>query len=348
MKYTTLGDTKLKVSKICLGTMTYGEQNTIEEAHEQMDYALEQGVNFFDTAELYAIPPKKETQGKTEEFIGKWFQSRKNRDKIVLASKIAGPAEWVSHIRNGSGLDKTNITQAVESSLSRLQTDYIDLYQLHWPARNTNFFGVRGIQNLKDQETQIEDSIHETLSALKDLINAGKIKAIGLSNETPFGVMKFLELAKYHNLPRVQTIQNPYSLLNRSYEVGLAEISLRENCLLLPYSPLGFGVLSGKYLNGQNPKDARLTLYKGYERYRGPNGILATQEYVDLAKFHNISPSQMALSYVNTRSFVCSNIIGATKLEQLKENIASINVDLSDEVLEAIEAIQDKYPNPAP
>lgn len=348
MKYTKLGFTDLNVSKICLGTMTFGEQNTIDEAFEQMDYALDQGVNFFDTAELYAIPPKAETQGETEEYIGKWLQERNNRDKVVLASKIAGPAEWIPHIRNGSGYDRKNITAAIENSLRRLKTDYIDLYQLHWPSRSTNFFGVRGIQELHDQEAQIEKEMNETLTILKEFIDAGKIRAIGLSNETPWGAMKFLELSKHYDLPRVQTIQNPYSLLNRSYEVGLAEVSLRENCMLLPYSPLGFGVLSGKYLNGQQPEGARLTLYKGYERYRGENGIAATQAYFDLAKSHGLSPAQMALSYVNTRAFVCSNIIGATKLSQLKENISSIDIELSKEVLEGIEGIQNKYPNPAP
>ncbi len=346
MKYTRLPHTDIRVSKICLGTMTWGRQNNEDEGHEQMDYALEQGVNFFDTAELYPIPAKKELYAVTEEIIGRWFKKTGNRDKVVLASKIAGRAEFTKFIRT-SGFSRDSIVTAVEGSLKRLQTDYIDLYQLHWPERNTNYFGQRGYN--AHYVDAWEDNIHQVLETLRDLIAQGKIRHVGLSNESPWGAMRFLEESKVHeSLPRMLTIQNPYSLLNRLFEVGLSEISMRENLRLLPYSPLGFGVLSGKYLTEIPPRKARVTLFPNYNRYSGPTAVEATQKYADLAKQHDLSLAQMSLAFVNTRPFVTSNIIGATTMEQLKENIGSIDVDLSDEVLKGIEQIHGEIPNPAP
>ncbi len=346
MKYTRLPNTSIRVSKICLGTMTWGRQNSIEQGHGQMDYAFEQGVNFFDTAELYPVPAKKELYAVTEEIIGKWFKKTGNRDKIILASKIAGPADFTKFIRT-TGFSKDSIITAVEGSLKRLETDYIDLYQLHWPERNTNYFGQRGYNT--DAPDFWEDNIHQVLETLRDLVKEGKIRHVGLSNETPWGTMRFIEEAKVHqDLPRMVTIQNPYSLLNRLFEVGLSEISLREKIGLLPYSPLGFGVLSGKYLGGHKPRKARVTLFPNYNRYSGENSMAATQKYFDLAQEHGLSLAQMSLAFVNTRAFVISNIIGATTMEQLKENIDSINVELSDEVLNGIEAIHNEIPNPAP
>ena len=346
MEYRELGNTGTDVSVICLGTMTYGEQNTAAEAFEQMDYALTEGVNFFDTAELYAIPPRAETYGRTEEIIGDWLHARKNRDKIVLASKIAGPGEgWVDHIRGGkTRYNRAHIEAALNGSLQRLKTDYIDLYQLHWPERKTNFFGPLGYSPKADSFTPIE----ETLEVLADLIQAGKIRYIGLSNETPWGVSKYLMAADKLGLPRVVSVQNPYSLLNRSYEVGLAEISWREQCGLLAYSPLGFGVLSGKYLHGASPDGARLTLFPDYSRYSSPQALSATEKYVELAHAHGLNPTQMALAYVNSRHFLTSTIIGATSMEQLKINISSIEVHLADETLDEIEAIHTQHPNPSP
>ena len=326
--------------------MTWGRQNSEEEGHEQMDYAVDQGINFFDTAELYPIPPKKELYALTEEFIGNWFKKNGNRDKIILATKVAGRADFTKFIRT-TGFSKDSIISAVEGSLKRLQTDYIDLYQLHWPERKTNFFGQRGF-NAGDVDLW-EDNIHQVLETLRDLIDEGKIRHVGLSNETPWGTMRFLEESKVHkNLPRMVSIQNPYSLLNRTFEIGLSEISVREKIGLLPYSPLGFGVLSGKYLGEVQPRKARITLFPNYTRYSGDTATKATQAYFDLAKEHELSLAQMALAFVNTRPFVTSNIIGATTLEQLKENIDSIKLELSDEVLEGIEAIHGALPNPAP
>ncbi len=311
-----------------------------------MDYAVDQGINFFDTAELYPIPPKKELYALTEEFIGSWFKKNGNRDKIILATKVAGRADFTKFIRT-TGFSKESIISAVEGSLKRLQTDYIDLYQLHWPERKTNFFGQRGY-NAGDVDLW-EDNIHQVLETLRDLIDEGKIRHVGLSNETPWGTMRFLEESKVHkNLPRMVSIQNPYSLLNRTFEIGLSEISVREKIGLLPYSPLGFGVLSGKYLGEVQPRKARITLFPNYTRYSGDTATKATQAYFDLAKEHEMSLAQMALAFVNTRPFVTSNIIGATTLDQLKENIDSIKVELSDEVLEGIEAIHNAIPNPAP
>ena len=346
MKYNFIPNTTIRVSRICLGTMTWGRQNSKEEAFAQMDYALEKGVNFFDTAELYPVPAKKELYAVTEEFIGEWFRERGKRSDVVLASKIAGPAPFTKHIRS-TGFSPDSIREAVEGSLRRLQTDYLDLYQLHWPERVTNYFGQRGFpEGVNDAW---EDNIHQVLETLSDLVHDGKIKHIGLSNETPWGTMRFLEEHKVHpGLPRIQTIQNPYSLLNRLFEVGLSEICNRSKIGLLPYSPLGFGVLSGKYLGGMQPRKARVTLFPNYNRYSGEVSVRATEAYNELAQKHGLSLAQMSLAFVNSRSFVTSNIIGATTLEQLEENIGSIDVHLSDEVLQGIEEIHNRYPNPAP
>lgn len=347
MQYRKLGNTELDVSVICLGTMTWGEQNTPEQAFEQMDYALAHGVNFFDTAELYAIPPKAETYGRTEEIIGQWLQARGSRDQIILASKIAGPgADWIPHIRGGkTRFDRKDIPLALDASLKRLQTDCLDLYQLHWPQREANFFGKLGFQTPADEHIT---PILETLEALAEQEKAGKIRHIGLSNETPWGVMQFLHYAEQAGLPRIVSVQNPYCLLNRSYEVGLAEASWREQVGLLAYSPLGFGVLSGKYLNGALPEDARMSLFPDYTRYSSPAAISATEKYVALAHENGLDPAQMALAYVNDRSFLTSTIIGATTMQQLASNIDSINLSLSADVLSAIEDIHDSHANPSP
>ncbi|MDR4514974.1 NADP(H)-dependent aldo-keto reductase [Nitrosomonas sp.] len=347
MQYRNLGNTEVQVSVICLGTMTWGQQNTQAEAFEQMDYALTEGVNFFDTAELYSIPPKAETYGRTEAIIGEWIKTRRQRDKIVLATKIAGPGtDWIPHIRSGrTTFNRKNIQSALNASLKRLQTDYVDLYQLHWPERKANFFGQLGYIPEDDRQ---QTSFVETLQALDEQVRAGKIRYIGLSNETPWGVMQFLQLAQQHNLPRVVSIQNPYNLLNRSYEIGLAEISWRETVGLLSYSPLGFGTLSGKYLDNRKPPGSRLDLFPQYTRYSNPNTICAIQRYTSLAKKHRLDPAQMSLAYVNSRPFLTSTIIGATTIEQLKSNINSIKLSLSVEVLEEIEKIHQDHPNPSP
>lgn len=348
MRYNTLGDSGTKVSAICLGTMTFGEQNTELEGHQQLNYAVEQGINFIDTAELYSIPPKPETVGKTEQIIGTWLTKRGKRDDLILASKITGPGfDWVSHIRDAkTRFNSEHISQALEASLNRLQTDYIDLYQLHWPERNTNFFGKLGYQ-YKENEGELTP-IHQTLEALQQQIKAGKIRFIGLSNETPWGIMQFLSLAKQYDLPTIVSVQNSYSLISRSYEIGCAEISHRENVGLLAYSPLGFGVLTGKYLNGQQPENARITRWPHYERYSNPQAIAATQSYVVLAKKYGLDPAQMALAFVNQQPFVTANIIGATSLEQLKTNIGSIDISIDATLLNEIELIHQQYPNPAP
>lgn len=347
MEMRILGNTDAKVSLIGLGTMTWGQQNSEAEGHAQMDYALTQGVNLFDVAEVYPVPIQQETYGQTEEIIGTWLAARKCRDKVVLASKVAGPADRLSWLRNGQNrLNRSTIEQAIDSSLKRLQTDYLDLYQLHWPDRQTNYFGELGYRhNSGDQGTPIE----ETLSVLKDLVTAGKIRAIGLSNETPWGIMQFLTIAEKLNLPRVVSIQNPYSLLNRTFEIGLAEMALKESVGLLAYSPMAFGLLSGKYQNGQKPPTGRLTLFGEYfERYSNPQALAAADAYIELAKNHGLSPAQMSLAFVNQQPFLTSNLIGATSLPQLKENIESANLKLSVEILNGIEAIQTRYPNPSP
>ncbi len=346
MKFNELGSTGISVSTICLGTMTYGEQNSEAEAHEQMDYAFSQGINFFDTAEMYPVPPKKETQGKTEEYIGTWLSKTGKRNELVLASKVAGPG-MMEYLRGGAQLIPSQINAAIDASLQRLRTDYIDLYQIHWPARNTNYFGPLGYQH---DESETVTTLHEMEDAYGCLVKAvelGKIRYLGISNETAWGAMQFQQYAVKNNWPAMVSIQNPYSLLNRSYEVGLAEVSHRENMGLLAYSPLGFGVLSGKYLNA-SPVNARLSLFERFTRYSNVEGIKATQAYVELANECGYTPSQLALAFVNTRSFVTANIIGATTMQQLKENIDSINVDLREEVLERIEEIHQQQPNPCP
>ena len=323
--------------------MTWGEQNTEAEGFEQMDYALDQGVNFFDTAELYSVPPKPGTQGSTETIIGNWFKKTANRDKIVLATKIAGPAAFTKHIRTG-GFKKEELYDAVNKSLQRLQTDYIDLYQLHWPERTTNYFDQVGY--VHDENDLWEDNFKEVLEGLNELVKAGKIRQIGVSNENPWGVMRYLEESKQHNLPRMITIQNPYSLVNRNFEIGNAEVSIREGVGLLAYSPLAFGVLTGKYLGGKNPENARLTLFPHYTRYRSAEAEKAIKAYIDLAKQYNLTIAEMALAFVNQQRFLTSNIIGATSLAQLKENIGSIDIELNEELIGKINEIHAQYPSP--
>ncbi|EXJ15890.1 NADP(H)-dependent aldo-keto reductase [Imhoffiella purpurea] len=346
MQLRPLGQTDIRVSALCLGTMTFGQQNTEAEAHAQLDRAVAAGINFIDTAEMYPVPPFAETQGRTEEYIGTWLKSRGGRERLVLATKVAGPADWLPHIRSGTHrLDRPNIEAALDASLKRLQTDWIDLYQLHWPDRKTNFFGKLGYS---PDEEEPSVPLLETLEVLADQVKAGKIRHIGVSNETPWGLMRFLALAEQHGLPRVASIQNPYNLLNRSFEIGLAEIAIREQCGLLAYSPMAFGMLSGKYLNGQRPADGRITLFERFSRYSNPQSERATEEYVALARRHGLDPAQMALAWVTSRPFVTANIIGATKLEQLESNLASIDLELDEEVVAEIEAIHVSQPNPAP
>jgi len=345
MQKRKLGNTALDVSLICLGTMTYGQQNTQEDGFAQMDYALERGINFFDTAELYSVPPMAETQGSTETIIGNWFKARGTRDKVILATKVVGRSQMQWFRGEEARLSRKHILQAVEGSLKRLQTDYIDLYQLHWPDRATNYFGQLGYQHHADDDAI---PLQETLQVLDELVKAGKIRHIGLSNETPWGMAECLRLARERGLPRVMSVQNPYSLLNRSYEVGCAEISIREQCGLLAYSPLAFGMLTGKYNHDQWPKKGRLTLFSHFQRYLGVRSRAATLEYCKVAQKHGLSPAQMALAFVNRQPFVTSNIIGATTMEQLIENIDSVNIQLSDAVLADIEAVHQQNPNPAP
>lgn len=332
------------VSKICLGTMTWGQQNTEAEAHEQISYALDRGINMLDAAEMYPVPPRAETQGRTEEYIGTWFKKTGLRDKYILATKAAGPNPEFHYLRGGPRFTREQLMEAVDGSLRRLQTDCIDLYQLHWPDRYTNFFGQRGYLHREQPETPIE----ETLRALQELVAAGKIKTIGLSNETPWGTMKFLELADREGLPRVETIQNPYGLLNRTYEIAMAEVSHREDVGLLAYSPLGMGLLTGKYRHGAKPEGSRMAVFERFTRYNGKETLEATEQYLQLADEHGLNPTHMALAFVNTRPFVLSNIIGATSMDQLKMNIDSLDVTLTKDVLKGIEAIQQRIPNPAP
>ena len=343
MEYNKLSGTDIEVSKICLGTMTWGRQNSEVEAFEQMDYSLDQGVNFFDTAELYPVPATPERYADTEKIIGNWITSRKSRDKIILASKIAGPGDYTAHIRK-TGYKGDSIEEAVNGSLKRLKTDYLDLYQLHWPDRATNYFGKRGFEYINDGS---EDNFKENLETLKKIVDSGKIKHVGLSNENAWGIMKYLEYSKT-GLPKMITIQNPYSLLNRLFEVGSAEICKRENVGLLAYSPLGFGVLSGKYRNGNMPDDSRLKLFSNLARFSNEKCFEATELYFNIADKHNLSLAEMSLAFVNDRPFVTSNIIGATNMEQLKENINSINIKLSKEIISEINLVSEKIPNPAP
>ena len=346
MKFKKLGNTVVDVSLICLGTMTWGEQNTQGEAFEQMDYALEKGVNFFDTAELYAVPPKAETFGKTEEIIGNWFLSKKNREKIILASKIAGPrCEWIRGGKNNYSEKK--IQEAINGSLKRLKTDYIDLYQLHWPERTANFFGKLGYEH--DEAEGEWNDFESILRALEKFIKQGKIRYIGISNETPYGLSRYLEISQNKHLPRVMSVQNAYSLVNRTYEVGLAEISVREKSGLLAYSPLAAGYLSGKYRNDKMPEDSRMHLFGDmWKRYQDPRAVKAYEEYYLLAKEMGISLVELSLAFVNSRPFVTSNIIGATTMDQLKENIQSVNIELTDEMMDKINLIHNNNPNPSP
>lgn len=348
MKYRRLGRTNLEVSVVCLGTMTYGEQNTETEAHEQLDYALSQGVNFIDTAELYAVPSNPKTQGLTEKYIGSWLQKSGKRDQVILATKVTGPSPNLTYISDNLGFSKSRIYEAVDKSLTRLQTDYIDLYQFHWPERKTNYFGQLGFPESADYKAKIDEQFRVSLEAIRDLIKQGKIRHFGVSNETPWGLHKYLEHSEYKDLPRVQSVQNPYNLLNRTYEVGMAEMSLREEMGLLAYSPMGFGLLSGKYHKGQTDENARLNKYKQMARYSSDECYKATASYLAIAEKYGLSLAQMSLSFVHSRSFTTATIIGATSMAQLRENITSIDVELSKELLEEIEAIHQHNSNPAP
>jgi aryl-alcohol dehydrogenase-like predicted oxidoreductase len=322
--------------------MTYGEQNTESEAHEQLDYSIANGINLIDTAEMYAIPPKEETQGLTEKIIGTWLAKRKDREKIYVATKVAGPG--MEYLRGGSRLDKKQIFQAVDDSLKRLQTDYIDLYQVHWPERKSNYFGRLGYEYSDEMGVSIE----ETLEAMTDLVKSGRVRYIGISNETPWGTSRYLNIAKEKSMERIVTIQNPYSLLNRIYEVGLAEISQHENVGLLAYSPLGFGQLTGKYIN-KTEKNSRLGLFGDwFTRYSNEECLRAVEKYSKIADKYNLSLTHLALAFVNTRPFVTSNIIGATTMEQLRENIDSVNIEITETMLEDINQVHSSQPNPAP
>jgi aryl-alcohol dehydrogenase-like predicted oxidoreductase len=344
MKYNPLGRTGITVSRVCLGTMTFGEQNSEKEAFRQLDRAVDAGVTFIDTAEMYPIPPRAATCGRSEEIVGRWINGRGNRDAIVLATKMTGPG--LDHIRGGAGrFGRKQIREAVDGSLQRLGTDTIDLYQLHWPERKTNMFGRRGYTH---DDSAAFTPLAEVLDTLSELIGTGKIRAVGVSNETPWGVMDFLGLARNSGLPRIASIQNPYSLLNRLFEVGLAEVAIREDCGLLAYSPLAMGTLSGKYLDGGKPAGARLTLFTHYQRYTKPRAIAATEAYVALARRHGLDAAQMALAYVSSRRFLTSTIIGATTIDQLDSNLAAEDLTLDREVVDGIEAIHEDNPDPAP
>ena len=349
MQFKPLAHTGILVPEICLGTMTFGEQNTQAEAFQQLEYALDRGLNFWDTAEMYPVPPKPETQGATEVILGNWIQQRGGRDKLFIASKIAGPSQGGSQIRGGqTRFNKADIESALDGNLKRLQTDYIDLYQLHWPQRPTNFFGKLGYGNTEAQASQQITDLEETLSALSDEVKRGRIRYIGLSNETPWGTMKFLHLAEKLGLEKFVSVQNPYNLLNRTYEVGMSEIAQYEGVGLLAYSPLAFGYLTGKFRNGARPANARVTLYSRFSRYSNPESEWATEQYALLAEKHGLSLTQLALAFIKQQFFVTSTIIGATNLDQLKENIDAFDIDLSKEVLQEIEAIHKQQPNPAP
>ncbi|MGM8885475.1 aldo/keto reductase [Psychrobacter sp. 1U2] len=346
MQYEILPQIDEKVSKICLGTMTWGQQNDEGEGHAQMDLALAEGVNFWDCAEMYPSPPDKDKQGDTERIIGTWFAKTQQRDKVILASKMSP----MSFLRDGnSRYNAKQISEAIDGNLKRLQTDYIDVYQLHWPERQSNFFGQRGYDS--EMSAQSLDDLTpflETIQALNDEIKKGRIRAYGLSNDTAWGLMRYLWEADKNGLIAPITVQNPYSLLNRLYEVGMAEIAHRENVGLLAYSPLGFGVLSGKYLGGKKPAGARLTMYDRFQRYINEQALAATEQYAKIASDAGLDMAQMALAFVNSRPFVTSNIIGATSIEQLKSNIDSANLTLSDDILAAIEAVHTQQPNPSP
>jgi len=345
MNFKKLGNTDLKVSTMCLGTMTWGEQNNRKEAFEQMNYALDCEINFFDAAEIYPSPCRKETYGETERIIGNWFNQKKNRDKVILTSKIAGPG--LSWVRNGDqNFSEQKIKKALEDSLQRLRTDYIDLYQLHWPERKTNFFGRL---NYKYTEEDSWNKFEKVLIALEKFIKQGKIRYVGLSNETPWGLSKFLEISKIKKLPRMMAVQNPYSLLCRTYEMGLSEISVREKSGLLAYSPLGGGFLTGKYRNNNLPKNSRQKLFADYyTRYSNPNASLVIEKYYNIAKKFGLDFAQMSIKFCEIQKFLTSVIIGATTMEQLKINIESVSVNLEEEILKEINNVQIKYPNPCP
>lgn len=349
MQLKPLANTGILVPEICLGTMTFGEQNTQAEAFQQLEYALDQGLFFWDTAEMYPVPPKPETQGATETILGNWIAQRGQRDQLFIASKIAGPSQGGSHIRDGqTRFTAAEISSAIDGSLKRLQSDYIDLYQLHWPQRPTNFFGKLGYGNTEAHNQQQVTALEETLSALSDEIKKGRIRYIGLSNETPWGTLKFLHLAEKLGLEKFVSVQNPYSLLNRTYEIGMSEIAHYENVGLLAYSPLAFGYLTGKFRHGARPANARVTLFSRFSRYSNPESEWATEQYAQLAERHGLTLTQLALAFIKQQFFVTSTIIGATNLDQLKENIQAFDIDLSAEVLQGIEDIHRKQPNPAP
>lgn len=344
MQYQYIPNTDLNVSRVCLGTMTFGEQNSEADAHDQLDFAIQKGINFIDTAEMYPIAAKKETLGLTEKYIGSWFKKYGRRHELILATKIAGPNRGMEYIRQPLTFSKKNIQQAVEQSLKNLQTDYIDLYQMHWPERVMNMFGKRGVQEI---DTVWEDSIFDVLTTFQTLIKEGKIKYIGVSNENPWGVMRYLMESEKHGLPRIVTIQNPFSLLNRLYEVGLSEIGMREQVGLLAYSPLGFGYLSGKHLNGIIP-DSRIGKFPQFTRYTNENCFKATTLYQELAHDNQLTLAQMAIAFVNQQKFVTSTIIGATNLKQLSENLKGNQIVLSTEIISEINRIHELIPNPAP
>lgn len=343
MKYTTIPHTDIKVSKICLGTMTWGQQNTEAEGHAQIDYALSKGVNFLDTAELYPVPAKPSTSGRTSEIIGSWLKKTRKRKDIIIASKIAGPGDYTAHIRK-TGFSRQAIKKALDLELERLQTDYIDVYQLHWPERDSNRFGEREVPF----DISWEDNLAEILESLENEIKAGRIRHIGISNENSWGAMRYLEEHKHNGLPRIITIQNPYSLLNRLFESDLSEVSRREGLGLLAYSPMAFGILSGKYIKGTARNNSRLKQFPRFARYSSNQCTEATKQYLKIAEDHNLSLAQMSLAFVNKQPFLTSNIIGATNLDQLKENIDSINITLSDEISEQINEVHKEIPNPAP
>jgi len=345
MKYRKLGSTDIDVSVICLGTMTYGEQNTEPEAHEQLSYAVDQGVNFIDTAELYPVPARGATQGLTEKYIGTWLDRRGKRDDLIIGTKICGPGPYTDHIRKDPDYTVQNIKEALEGSLKRLRTDYIDLYQIHWPARRTNFFSSRGFYKTDDWQNNIE----EIVDGLEQIVKSGKVRYVGISNETPWGLMEYINAASKNDVVKIQTVQNPYNLLNRTYETGLSEMSLRNSIGLIAYSPMAFGLLSGKYHKKLDTATDRLNLFKGkMGRYNSDQSQLATSEYLKIAEKYNMTLAQMSLAWVSNQAFVNANIIGATSLEQLKENIGSVEIELSREIIKEINRVQDAIPNPAP
>ena len=347
MEYRQLGKTNLQVSKICLGTMTWGQQNSEAEAHEQMDYALTQGINFFDTAELYAVPSRKENSGLTEKYIGTWFKKSKKRQNVILATKISGYRPDLNFIRNHQlEYSKKQIHAACEGSLKRLKTDYVDIYQLHWPQRKTNFFGQLGYRH--DPNDTWEDDFLDILQTIGDLVKAGKIRHFGLSNETPWGLMHVIRLAEKQGLPVPVSVQNPYNLLNRTFEIGLAECAIREKCGLLAYSPLGFGLLSGKFHKKTDTPNDRINQFKNLARYNSPLSWNGTEQYLALAEKHGLTLVELALAFVTQQAFTTSNIIGATTMAQLKENIKTAELVLSADILAEIDAIHKQIPNPAP